>query len=458
MRRNLNRFLLTGLLTLSFASQAFAVCRLVSLNNVGGDGQSAPPLQTLPNPLSVQVIDSFNTGLPFPGYGVNFQIISVPDSSVDPFGFAVLIDPSDGSQSGDLTVFSDANGIAAPLFQLGSATGTYTIRAGACSFDHPVFNENAASSLKLAVSVSPTATYPDILNPRVVLSTPVPANYTVISALATNSGQAQQGEKILLMVKSPVFGVDSEPSIGGHEHDDTRPIGEFVPEVNCQSLDSKPNPVGVTCTICTTNANGLCVLGNQNTPVYFASEYGGLEHITATSLTHPGVSANTDLTVKAVDIAGNDLYDLASTGASFVTFTGNSGSTSYNCDASHKTIHHPSNHWATRTTALRVLSGAITFYNQTASESSNGAGTKLGVNDMSLQYGGMFDICGQWHPGHQCHRAGDGVDVDKSALDSDDKQTLIQIMGKVQGHVVPEGLSLHFQFPGRENCYDVGGL
>ena len=60
-------------------------------------------------------------------------------------------------------------------------------------------------------------------------------------------------------------------------------------------------------------------------------------------------------------------------------------------------------------------------------------GATLGINDMSLRQGGLFDICGTWDPkdgctitrvdgttarikkGHSGHRSGTSVDVDRSA-------------------------------------------
>lgn len=40
----------------------------------------------------------------------------------------------------------------------------------------------------------------------------------------------------------------------------------------------------------------------------------------------------------------------------------------------------------------------------------------LGINDMSLPWGGLFDICGDWEPGHDTHRIGTAVDMDQTAI------------------------------------------
>ncbi len=39
----------------------------------------------------------------------------------------------------------------------------------------------------------------------------------------------------------------------------------------------------------------------------------------------------------------------------------------------------------------------------------------LGINDMSLPLGGLFDIYHNWHPPHNSHRKGTSVDIDRCA-------------------------------------------
>ncbi len=87
-----------------------------------------------------------------------------------------------------------------------------------------------------------------------------------------------------------------------------------------------------------------------------------------------------------------------------------------------QTRTHPDNHWGTRFT-----NSAIQVITQAYFELSGGA--TLGINDMSLPQGGLFDICGTWNPfdicppitrttppgGHQLHRTGTSVDFDLRA-------------------------------------------
>ncbi len=95
--------------------------------------------------------------------------------------------------------------------------------------------------------------------------------------------------------------------------------------------------------------------------------------------------------------------------------TGNTGSTTYwKCDGT--VIHHPANHYGTSYT-LRQLQLAIRDFAQwSGTERGYGHYLVLGVNDMSLIYGGMFDICSDWTPpGHDSHRRGTSVDISSSA-------------------------------------------
>jgi len=79
--------------------------------------------------------------------------------------------------------------------------------------------------------------------------------------------------------------------------------------------------------------------------------------------------------------------------------------------------------------------------------------TRVGVNDMSLAGGGLFDICGQWIPPHHCHRTGEAVDIDTGnlgGLHGALAALLTQFMAEHGGLQIAEGSSLHYQFPGTE--------
>ena len=81
---------------------------------------------------------------------------------------------------------------------------------------------------------------------------------------------------------------------------------------------------------------------------------------------------------------------------------------------------HPINHYGTYYTIVNTHSMADDFYEQ--------FDATLGINDMSLKWGGGFDIYGNWLDditspqcrqkghGHCSHRKGTGVDIDRCAL------------------------------------------
>ena len=70
---------------------------------------------------------------------------------------------------------------------------------------------------------------------------------------------------------------------------------------------------------------------------------------------------------------------------------------------------HPDNHWA--------MEDVIGYIQQMASAFYHDNNAILGINDMSLIYGGLFDYEANWDsvPGHQLHRFGRSADIDHCA-------------------------------------------
>ncbi len=88
---------------------------------------------------------------------------------------------------------------------------------------------------------------------------------------------------------------------------------------------------------------------------------------------------------------------------------------------------------------------------------------------MSLESGGLFDICGDWQlttfinsrgkivrKGHACHRGGNSIDIDAGGLTKAQIQSLTKTMNQFGGQRAPEA-SIHYQFPGAETCFGTGG-
>ncbi len=71
---------------------------------------------------------------------------------------------------------------------------------------------------------------------------------------------------------------------------------------------------------------------------------------------------------------------------------------------------HPDNHYTTIYAMTNTWLIAETYYEQT--------GTTLGINDMSIRWGGLFDINGNWNNPHMSHRRGEDVDIDRNVYDT----------------------------------------
>jgi len=70
-----------------------------------------------------------------------------------------------------------------------------------------------------------------------------------------------------------------------------------------------------------------------------------------------------------------------------------------------RTNDHPSNHWATQLVMENIQSIAMAWFLLYPNESP------ISINDISLEYGGLFDVTGNWRPPHSSHRIGTDVDV-----------------------------------------------
>lgn len=74
-----------------------------------------------------------------------------------------------------------------------------------------------------------------------------------------------------------------------------------------------------------------------------------------------------------------------------------------------QTTDHPNNHFGSGELHVFVRKMAA-YYNILAPDSDRGT---IGINDMSLERGGLFDIEGQWTPSHFRHRFGTDADIDR---------------------------------------------
>jgi hypothetical protein len=80
-----------------------------------------------------------------------------------------------------------------------------------------------------------------------------------------------------------------------------------------------------------------------------------------------------------------------------------------------QTTTHPSNHNASPELHI-MLRDLATVYNLEADPVDQGS---LGLNDMSLPLGGLFDIVAGWSPPHVRHRFGTDCDIDRRVQRAD---------------------------------------
>jgi hypothetical protein len=98
-----------------------------------------------------------------------------------------------------------------------------------------------------------------------------------------------------------------------------------------------------------------------------------------------------------------DFLNFASLGTERWNLTGNTGTTSYSkCDGTQ--INHAQNHYASQKLYGNLYNALIDFYEWSGmprSEGGYGEFIKVGLNDMSLPKGGLFDICSDWGGGNK---------------------------------------------------------
>jgi len=113
------------------------------------------------------------------------------------------------------------------------------------------------------------------------------------------------------------------------------------------------------------------------------------------------VSGRLFLNTADVSVGFAGLHDPGVDGSGIIRYTG-------------VTTTHPINHFASGELHVFVRKMA-TYYNLLAADAVKGT---IGINDMSLERGGLFDIDGAWtpaNPGHFRHRFGTDADIDRFA-------------------------------------------
>lgn len=187
---------------------------------------------------------------------------------------------------------------------------------------------------------------------------------------------------------------------GGHDHADQPPsdsLGVFR-----TSSDTMRGSITSS-----TDANGEIGLSYQ------APIFGGRIELTATVIIEEDTLAAKDTLIVRVpgldELDASPLYEL-------VGAPGNHDGTNDPCRANPPTSQHNRNHYGTQ--ALRTA-----IQNVAASYDSLHPGSRLRINDMSLEWGGLFDNQNNWRyivgATHGEHRIGRNADIGFSGIDQD---------------------------------------
>jgi hypothetical protein len=182
----------------------------------------------------------------------------------------------------------------------------------------------------------------------------------VIVRVKTPSGRPISGWPIFLEAR----GV---PGSGGHDHCENRPAGDFQQN------------------------NGQTDENGEFRTFYFASEIGGIERIIASG---GEIKDSADLTVRVPD-----LYLLPESDY-YVKY-----GTPYYAQFHHTPPSYSDDHthWGKEELINAIYTIAWNYVLR--------GGEIIYVNDMSLPYGGLFDIQGNWRPPHKTHRTGRNADI-----------------------------------------------
>ena len=113
--------------------------------------------------------------------------------------------------------------------------------------------------------------------------------------------------------------------------------------------------------------------------------------------------------------------------------------------------NHPSNTWCTTETGNNLLLAILDFYEWTRTAEGGGRVIQTSINDMSLVWGGLFDLRADWnveHPSHSFHRVGLSADVNMGAMNQDQLEKLTKYVFSYGGVRHRERPQIHYGFNG----------
>ncbi|HET6272620.1 MAG TPA: hypothetical protein VFG32_06530, partial [Bacteroidota bacterium] len=208
---------------------------------------------------------------------------------------------------------------------------------------------------------------------------------------------------------------------GGHSHDGNRPMGRYrLPKLVGQGFDTLASFTRRT------DANGKLSFR------YLASQFGGVERITAKLLSDTTSSDTLSLITRVPEL------HLLPDGSHYVKIGGTCLHHGPRDDTNYPNCRTPdTDHWGTNA-LIQAIQAVADAYD------SLHAAIRLRINDMSLPYGGGFDLGGNWdddiydeYPtidslcndvGHCTHRQGITVDVSHQGLNQSGNYVTIKLI------------------------------
>ncbi|HWP82403.1 MAG TPA: hypothetical protein VNN76_07090, partial [Bacteroidota bacterium] len=243
------------------------------------------------------------------------------------------------------------------------------------------------------VVVGPRTVLP--LVPPFTAERPHPENTTVLEVYLTRGGQPVANHGIRLTS-------DYEDGSGGHDHVSPRRPRSF--ENYGHFVSTRTNQRGNPITDVTGN-DGRAAFG------YIASQFGDRMKFRVESSEKPLLWDTTSILERVPDLVAlgpGQQYEL-------VGGPDNHSGTNDPCrDASSLKSLHFRNHYGTSALVQAIR-------NIAASYDSLNPGVRLRINDMSLEYGGLFDTGNRWKSGidegHAEHRIGENADIGFRGID-----------------------------------------
>ena len=214
----------------------------------------------------------------------------------------------------------------------------------------------------------------------------------------------KEGIHVLLIESTGIPDHDVEITVqmilpsGGHDHTNQPPL-EMRGLLTATGGTTATGNGEVTAR---TNAQGGIIV------THAAPEFGGRFELIARAQVQGKILEDRDtLTVRVpelMELPESGYYEL-------VGAPDNHSGTNDPCRTTSPQSDHHSNHWGTENLiwAIRGISAKYFLINDNV---------RLRINDMSLEYGGLFDCNNDWEPPHRSHRTGKNADIGFTGINS----------------------------------------